>query len=129
VSHNKTKYRENETREQNYFLSIMPMQVYNTHLGFWIGTDPPPPPRGGPGCPALVFFTLMVDAPGSLSAPPRGPPSMFLSVDGGRSWFSNSDTSQERPPSTSSSTSMVADAAPACSVLQGARHRYLPQPR
>jgi hypothetical protein len=31
VSHNRTKCRENETREQNYFLSIMPMHV-TTHL-------------------------------------------------------------------------------------------------
>jgi hypothetical protein len=61
MSRNRTKCRENGTHEQNYFLSIMPMQVYNTPLGSWIGTDPP---YGGL---------------------PRGPQSTFLSVDGGRS--------------------------------------------
>jgi hypothetical protein len=31
VSHNRTKCRKNATLEQNYFLSIMPMQV-TTHI-------------------------------------------------------------------------------------------------
>jgi hypothetical protein len=35
-----------------------------------------------------MFFTLMLGAPGSLSTPPKGLPSMFLSIDGGRSWTS-----------------------------------------
>jgi hypothetical protein len=42
ISHNRTKYRENDTCEQNYFLSIMSMQV-TTHLldpGWRL--DPPP---------------------------------------------------------------------------------------
>jgi hypothetical protein len=38
MSHKRTKCRENETREQNYFLSIMPMQVYSTPLESWMGT-------------------------------------------------------------------------------------------
>jgi hypothetical protein len=59
VSHNRTKCRENETREQNYFLSIMPMQV--TALLSDPGWGPEPPRR------------------------PGGPPSTFFNVDGGRS--------------------------------------------
>jgi hypothetical protein len=43
VSYNKTKCRENGTREQNNFLSIMPMQVYTTPLVSPMGTGPPPP--------------------------------------------------------------------------------------
>jgi hypothetical protein len=47
------------------------------------------------------FLTLMVDASGSTTpAPPRGPPSTFLSVDGGRSQIYSSSTSQGGPPST-----------------------------
>jgi hypothetical protein len=38
VSHNRTKYRENGTHEQNYFLPIMSMSVYNTPLGSRMGT-------------------------------------------------------------------------------------------
>jgi hypothetical protein len=47
VSHNRTKCRENGTREQNYFLSIMPMQVYNTPFRsrMWTGS---PAGVGGP---------------------------------------------------------------------------------
>jgi hypothetical protein len=41
VSHNKTKCKKNETREQNYFLSIIPMQVYNTSLRCRMGIRPP----------------------------------------------------------------------------------------
>jgi hypothetical protein len=41
VSYNKTKCRENGTREQNNFLSIMPMQVYTTPLVSRMGTGPP----------------------------------------------------------------------------------------
>jgi hypothetical protein len=41
------------------------------------------------------FLMLMVAAPESLAlAPPGGPPSMFLSVDGWRSLISTSGTSQ-----------------------------------
>jgi hypothetical protein len=71
MSHNRTKCRENGTREQNYFLSIMPMQVYNTPLGFQMGTGPPP-----------------------LRGPPRGPTVDIFYVDDGRSRITNSDTSQ-----------------------------------
>jgi hypothetical protein len=49
MSHNRTKCRENGTREQNYFLSIMPMQVYNTPLGFQMGTGTPPPTGASQG--------------------------------------------------------------------------------
>jgi hypothetical protein len=35
-----------------------------------------------------MFVTLMVGGPRSPSAPPRGPPSMFLSIDGGHSRIS-----------------------------------------
>jgi hypothetical protein len=45
------------------------------------------------GSPPSMFVTLMVGAPGSLSAPPRGPPSKFSNVDGGRSRISSFDTS------------------------------------
>jgi hypothetical protein len=94
ISHNRTKCRENGTREQNYFLSIMSMQVYNTPLGSWMGTGPPPLPCGGqgvrhrcflrwwwafpdlqlrdlPGGLPLSLFTSMVGALGSPSTPPR----------------------------------------------------------
>jgi hypothetical protein len=47
ISHSRTKYRENETREQKYFMSIMPMQVYNTPLGFTCGFAASP--EVGPG--------------------------------------------------------------------------------
>jgi hypothetical protein len=47
VSHNRTKCRENETHEQNYFLSIMHMQV-TTHLSD-SGWRPTPPPMGAWG--------------------------------------------------------------------------------
>jgi hypothetical protein len=72
------------------FLSIMPMQVYNTLLGSRMGTEPP---LRGPGCLSLTFFMLMVGAPESLSSAPRGPSSTFLSVDGGHSRISSSGTS------------------------------------
>jgi hypothetical protein len=62
VGHNRTKCRENESREQNYFLSIMPMQV-TTDLPDPGWKPDPPHPHGG------------------LS-------STFLSVDGGRSRIS-----------------------------------------
>jgi hypothetical protein len=42
ISHNITKCRENGIHEQNYFLSITPMQAYNTPLGSRMGTGPPP---------------------------------------------------------------------------------------
>jgi hypothetical protein len=55
----------------------------------------PDPPLWGQGCPSSMFFMLMVDAPRSPAlSPPRGPPSTFLSVDGGRSQISSSGTSQ-----------------------------------
>jgi hypothetical protein len=42
----------------------------------------PVPPKG----PTVDIFSLMVDALKSPSAPTRGgPPSMFISIDGGRS--------------------------------------------
>jgi hypothetical protein len=111
LSHSRTRCRESKTREQNYFLFIIPMQVYNTPSGsrMEIGPSlsPLPPVIGGlpltffalmvgtPGSPTapprgatLTFFTLMVSATVSPSAPPRGPPSMSLSVDGGRSQIS-----------------------------------------
>jgi hypothetical protein len=70
VSHNRTKCKDNGTHDQNYFLSIIPMQV-TTHLSDpgW-GLDPP---RWEPGSPPSMFFTLMVGAPGYPSAPPRAP--------------------------------------------------------
>jgi hypothetical protein len=41
------------------------------------------------------FLALMVGAPRPPApAPPGGPPSTFLSVDGGRSWTSSSSTSR-----------------------------------
>jgi hypothetical protein len=46
-------------------------------------------PRRGLGARRRRFLALMVGAPGSLAlTPPRGPLSMFLSVDGGCSWIS-----------------------------------------
>jgi hypothetical protein len=92
MSYNRIKCRENGTREQNYFLSIMLMHVYNTPLESRMGTGPPlwGPPRG----PSSTFFTLMVDAPGSPApSPPRGPAVNIFYVDGGRSWITSSDTS------------------------------------
>jgi hypothetical protein len=51
-------------------------------------------PPGGLGAHQRRFLALMVDAPGSLAlAPPEGPPSMFLSFDGGRSRIPSSGTS------------------------------------
>jgi hypothetical protein len=71
-----------------------------------------------PESPPLMFFTLIVGATESSSAPPKGPslifhsvdggrsqilqlrhlsgspPSMFLIIDGGRSWIYSSGTSQ-----------------------------------
>jgi hypothetical protein len=93
VSHNRTKCRENGTREQNYFLFIMPMQVYNTPLGSRMGTRTPVGARvhavdvfyvdgrcsqisssgTSQGVRCRHFLALMVDALGSLAlAPPRG---------------------------------------------------------
>jgi hypothetical protein len=40
IRQSRTKYRESGTREQNYFLSIIPMQVYNTPFGSWMETGP-----------------------------------------------------------------------------------------
>jgi hypothetical protein len=78
VSHNKTKCRENGNHEQNNFLSITHMHVYNNPLVSRIRTGPPPPqPPAGPGCSPSTFFMLI-----------------FLSVDGGRSRISSSGTSQ-----------------------------------
>jgi hypothetical protein len=92
VSHNRTKCRENKTCEQNYFLSITPMQVYNTPLGSRMGIGRP---LWGPGCPPSTFFMLMVGAPRSLAlAPPRGAVVDVFSVDSGRSQIPSSDTSQ-----------------------------------
>jgi hypothetical protein len=71
ISHNITKYRENETREQNYLLSIIPMQVYNTPLVSRIGTRPPT----GAKVPIVDIFY----------------------VNGGRSQISSSSTSQGGP--------------------------------
>jgi hypothetical protein len=63
ITHNRTKYRKNGTCEQNYFLSIMPIQV-PTHLSD-LGWRPDPP--SGPG----------------------GLPSTFLSINGRRSQISD----------------------------------------
>jgi hypothetical protein len=50
-----------------------------------LGSLAPAPPRGGRH---QCFLMLMVGAPGSPApAPLRGPPSMFLSVGGGRYWI------------------------------------------
>jgi hypothetical protein len=46
MSHNRTKCRKNGTREQNYFLSIMPIQIYNTPFISQMGNGPP---YGGQG--------------------------------------------------------------------------------
>jgi hypothetical protein len=77
VSHNKTKCRENGNHEQNNFLSITHMHVYNNPLVSRIRTGPPPQPPAGPGCSPSTFFMLI-----------------FLSFDGGRSRISSSGTSQ-----------------------------------
>jgi hypothetical protein len=53
VSHNRTKCKDNGTSDQNYFLSIMPMQV-TTHL-----SDPgwgPDPPSVGAREPTVDIF-------------------------------------------------------------------------
>jgi hypothetical protein len=72
VSHNRTKCRENGTEEQNYFLSIMSMQL-TTHLSDPGGRpDPPPPPPQGSGARCRCFLALIVGAPGSLATPPAG---------------------------------------------------------
>jgi hypothetical protein len=145
ISHNRTKCRENGTREQNYFLSIMSMQVYNTPLGSWMGTGPPPPLRG-PGCPPSMFFTLMVGVPGSPTpGPPRGsaivafyvdggcsrisintsqggPPLTFLNIDGERSRISSSYTSQGGPLSTFLSVDGGHSWISSSGTSQGPRH-------
>jgi hypothetical protein len=110
MSHNRTKCRENGTREQNYFLSIMPMQVYSTPLGSRMGTATPPPTGDrvlaidvfyvDGGCSRIsssgtsqaacrrCFLALMVGALGSPAlAPPRGPTIDIFYIDGGRSWI------------------------------------------
>jgi hypothetical protein len=46
VSHSRTRCKESETRQQNYFLSFVPMQVYNTLLDPGWKLDPPPLPTG-----------------------------------------------------------------------------------
>jgi hypothetical protein len=46
------------------------------------------------GSPPSIFFTLLVGAPGSLSAPARGPTDDVFYVDGECSRFYNSGTSQ-----------------------------------
>jgi hypothetical protein len=111
IRHNRTKCRENGTHEQHYFffLSIMTMQV-TTHL-----LDPgwgPEPPRGSgatQGARHRRALTLMVGAFGSLAlTPPRGPLSMFLSVDGGcsripPSMFLSNDGGRSGIPSSGTS--------------------------
>jgi hypothetical protein len=91
ISHNKTKFRDNGTHEKNYFLSIMPMQVYNTPVNFRMGTVRP---LWGPGCKLSMIYTLMVGAPGSPApTPPRGTTVDVFYIDSGRSCISVS-TSQ-----------------------------------
>jgi hypothetical protein len=52
-------------------------------------------PHGDQGAHCRCFLALMVDTSGSTTpAPPRGAPSTFLSVDGGRSRVYSSDTTQ-----------------------------------
>jgi hypothetical protein len=51
------------------------------------------PALASPGAHYRCFLALMVGALGSsASTPLRGPPLMFLSVDGGRSWITSSGT-------------------------------------
>jgi hypothetical protein len=71
-----------------------------------------PEPPGGPPLMALPdhqlwhlpgacrrrFLVLMVDAPGSPALTPLGGlPSTFLSIDGGCSWITSSDTASQGP--------------------------------
>jgi hypothetical protein len=42
VSHSRTRCRESGTHEQNYFLSFILMQVYNTPFGSPMEIGPPP---------------------------------------------------------------------------------------
>jgi hypothetical protein len=62
ISHNSNKCRETGTREQNYFLSIIPMHVYNTPFRSRMETRPPPE-GGGAGGLLSTFFALMVGDP------------------------------------------------------------------
>jgi hypothetical protein len=54
-----------------------------------LGSSAPAPPNG----PAVNVCSLIVGAPESLSAPPRGPASTFSIVDGARSQIFSSGTS------------------------------------
>jgi hypothetical protein len=97
IRHNRTKCRDNGTIKQNYFLSIMPMQI-TTHLSNprWGPTPLPPPSHKSQGPTVDIFYVdgrhsrisvsthqgprhqrflaLMVAAPGySALTPPRGP--------------------------------------------------------
>jgi hypothetical protein len=87
VSHNRTKHREAGTVSRITFLSIIPMQVYNTTFRPHMGTGPPMR-AWGPAVdicnidggrswiqrqhllegPPSRFFTLMVGTPGSSLA-------------------------------------------------------------
>jgi hypothetical protein len=57
------------THEQNYSLSIISMQFYNTPSNPRWRPDSP----WGPGARCRCFLTLMVHAPKSPSAPAKGP--------------------------------------------------------
>jgi hypothetical protein len=95
VSYSRTRCRKSETREQNYLLSIMPMQVYNTPFRSRMGTGPPSPPRR-PGACHRRFFSLVVGAPKSPHRLLGGLSSMFLIVDGGRSRISSTTSHGDR---------------------------------
>jgi hypothetical protein len=99
--------------------------IYTVHVGHSTVVDHgwrSDPPRGTGGQPSMFlsvdggpslmynsdtsqgprrrcFLALMVGAPGSSSAPPRGLAVDVCCVDGGHSWISSSNTSQGGPPS------------------------------
>jgi hypothetical protein len=96
VSHNRTKCRENGTREQNYFLSHT-YAGQSIPFGSRMGTGTPTGARGL----SLTFFN--VDgwrSRISVSTHRGGPSSTFLNIDGGRFWISSSSTPLGGPPST-----------------------------
>jgi hypothetical protein len=81
VSHNRTKHRVVGPINRITPCLSYPCRIiaHPSHPGWG------PDPHGGLGARHRCFLMLMVGAPRSTSAPSRGPPSMFSSVDGGRS--------------------------------------------